>query len=814
MRALVPARGQRPLPTGLIAALPCGDVVPNRATAACTFFDMSLELCRPCQLTTRSGFSADGRTHKMLRTMVRSEDARFLTGTGRYTADLKLEGCLEACLLRSPHAHARIDSIDVRAAMTIDGVKAVLTGAELESRGIGALPADSAVRNRDGSSVSAPPWRLLASDTVRHVGEAVAMVVADTEAAALDAVELIEVVYEPLLVSVAGDDNVQPCVDWEIGDAEAVGTAFDAAAEIVSVDIINNRVVVNPLETRAAVGMYELQTGRYTLYTPSQGVHLLRKLLAQPVLGVNEDRLRVVTHDVGGGFGMKFGAFPEQGLVLVAARILGRAVRWVGTRSEAFVADAHGRDNRAHARLALDSDGRFLALKIEAAANLGAYLTSYGVGTATVSFTKMAGHVYRIPAIHVRVKGWLTNTAPIEAYRGAGTPEMVYLLERLIERAAHDTGADALELRRRNLVTTEELPYTTPVGCIYEDGDFAAIVDAALQRAEWASFDARRTMSRKRGLLRGIAVAPYVKVTSGEPGETASVSLRQDGLVEVRVGTQDSGQGHATAFAMLVAERLEIPVEEIIVIQGDSDYLPSGAGTGGSSSLVLDADTLPRATHRFIERARDLAADVLEAAVGDVEYVRGWLRIVGTDRELSLRELAPHVSVEHPCAGDAEFEGNDASYPNGAHVCEVEIDPDTGVVTVERFTAVDDIGHVWHPQIAAGQVHGGVTQGIGQALYEHTVYDVESGQLVTGSFMDYCLPRADDLPCFDTSWRPTATLANELGVKGIGEQGPVGAPPAVMNAIANALGVDSLQMPATSERVWRAIKQSRETGQP
>ena len=651
------------------------------------------------------------------------------------------------------------------------------------------------------------------------------MVVANTEWAARDAAETIQIEYEELPVRVFSPSSSgisvgeRCCIEWEAGDRQAVDGAFDGAATRVSVEVVNNRIVVCPLETRCAIGQFDENPdadadadadaagagGRYTLYTPSQGVHFLRQLLARPVLGVAEDRLRVVTHDVGGGFGMKFGAFPEQGLVLIAAKVLGRPVRWVGTRSEAFVADAHGRDNRALAELALDEAGRFLALRVRSAANLGAYLTSYGVGTATTSFTKMVGHVYRIPAIHVQVDGWLTHTAPIDAYRGAGTPEIVYLLERLIEHAAHQIGVDRSELRRQNMVGADELPYTSPFGRTYVDGDFPAIFDKALHLAEWESFESRRQNARANGMLRGIGVAPYVKVTSGSPGESASVLLRPDGRIEVRVGTQDSGQGHATSFAQIVAERLGISPEHILVVQGDSDLLPSGAGTGGSSSLVMDAETLSNASDRFIERARALAADVLEAAVADVEFDRGWLRVVGTDHRIGLLALAEHMPAGHPCVGHAAFDGDDASYPNGAHVCEVEVDADTGVTRVVRFVAVDDIGRVWHPMIAEGQVHGGVAQGIGQALCERTVYEPETGQLLSGSWLDYCLPRADDLPEFESSWQPTSA-ANALGVKGIGEQGPVGAPPALMNALADALGNDSVQMPATPERVWRAMR--------
>ena len=742
--------------------------------------------------------------------MIRIEDDRFLRGAGRYTADLDFPDCLHACLLRSPHAHARIVSIDTKSARDAPGVVAVFTSADLEAHAIGSLACERPVKNRDGTSLHAPPWRLLALETVRHVGDPVAMVVAETEEAAKDGSELIEVEYEELTAAVTLPKGESRCLDWEIGDQAAVDAAFSSAAATVSIEMVNNRIVVNPLEPRAAIGAYDVESQRYTLYLPSQGVHFIRRLLAEPVLGIPEEKLRVVTYDVGGGFGMKFVAFPEQGLVLFAAKQLNRPVRWIGTRAEAFVADTHGRDQLGQAELALDERGQFLALRVSCAANLGAYLSAYGVGIVTTSFTKMAGSVYRIPAIHVRVKGLLTNTAPTEAYRGAGTPEMVYLMERLIERAARQLGVDRLELRRRNLVTSSELPYTTPLGRKYEDGDFPAVFEEALNQSQWRTFDARREAANQQGKLRGIGLAPYVKVTNADPGECAMVSLTSDGQIEVRIGTQDSGQGHASSFAQLVAELLGIDVGHITVIQGDSDLLPSGSGTGGSSSLIVDAETISTASDRFIERARSIAADVLEAATADIECEAGRLLIVGTDRGIGLLELAAHLpkGPAGGCVGNAAFDGDSASYPNGTHVCEVEIDPETGATQILRFTAVDDIGRVWHPPIAEGQVHGGVVQGIGQALYEHTVYEPSSGQLLSGSFMDYCLPRADDLPEIDAHWKPTPA-ANKLGVKGIGEQGPVGAPPAVMNAIADALGDHTIQMPATPERIWQAINSGR-----
>lgn len=738
--------------------------------------------------------------------MNRLEDKRLLNGTGRFIADLDFPGCLHAGVLRSSQGHAHIVSIDVEQARLSSGVVGVFTAADLAAAGIGSIQEDSGIKNRDGSALNLPTWHLLAHETVRYAGDPIALVVAESEVEALDAMERIIVQYQPLAAMVEVSNAESRCLDWDIGESVDTERALEQAPIKVSARIVNNRIVVNSLETRGAVGEYDSVRDRYTLYTPSQGVHGLRKLIAGPVLGISQDQLRVVTHDVGGGFGMKFVAFPEQGLVLFAAKKLQRPVRWVGSRSEAFLADTQARDHLARGELGLDEQGRFVALRIRCAASLGAYVSCYGVGTITASFTKMAGSVYRIPNLYVSVAGMLTHNAPTDAYRGAGTPEMVYLIERLIERAATLTGIDRIELRRRNLVTPAQYPYRTAVGRVYRDGDFPAVFEEALRVGEWASFETRRTLAAHRGKLLGIGIAPYVKITSAEPGESAAVMLRSGGFIEVQVGTQDSGQGHATSLALLVGEHLGVSIERIKVIQGDSDLLPSGSGTGGSSSLVVDVETVMRASDRFIDQARALAADVLEVAMVDIGYGKGQFNVIGTDRSVGLCELAAHLScgVANSCVGRASFDGDDSTYPNGAHVCEVEVDSDTGQTRIVRFVAIDDIGRVWHPQIAAGQVHGGVAQGIGQALHEHTVYDNASGQLLSGSFMDYALPRADDLPMFVTAWKPT-TAFNEMGVKGIGEQGSVGAPPALINAIADAIGTHEVQMPATSEQIWRLM---------
>ena len=738
---------------------------------------------------------------------LRVEDERFLRGTGRYTSDLEFPHALQAVIVRSPHAHASLGPVDIGAALGCEGVIAVFTGRDLVSAGIGALPCRAEIDTSDGAPLRAPDWRLLAADTVRYVGEGVVMVVAESLDAARDAAEVLDIDYRLRPARVDLQDPYARCFDWEIGDAEATRAAFARAAHITSMSLFNNRVIVNPLETRSAVGVYDSDTGRYTLYTPCQGVHMIRSMLAGPVLGVDAERLRVCTPDVGGGFGIKFAVYPEQGLVLFAARALGRPVRWVADREEAFLADAHARDHRSEASLALDEDGRILGLRISTLANLGAYLTGYGPNTATHGYAKMLGHVYRVPTAHLRVRGVLTHSAPVEAYRGAGTPEMVYLVERLVEVAAEEIGVDRVELRRRNLVTAGEMPYTNPSGRKVRDCDFPGLLDYAIARSAWEGFPARRTRAHARGLARGIGLSFYLHGTSAEGREHVEIRLDASGYIEVRCGTQDSGQGHATSFARVLGRRLGIDPARIRVRQGDSDWLPGGAGTGGSSSLVIGSAAVLRAADVFVERAREQAADRLEAAAIDLEYSTGAFRIAGTDRVLSLFELAADLPDEaEGCAGRASATHEDATFPAGVFVAEVEIDPDTGNVALIAFTSADDIGRVMDDAIARGQIHGGAVQGIGQAMLERTVYDPQEGQLQSGSFLDYAMPRADDVPSLDCAWCPEG-VAGKRELKGVGEVGTIGAPAAIVNAVANALGHQRIDMPALAEATWRALGQ-------
>jgi len=740
----------------------------------------------------------------------RLEDRRLLTGTGNFVEDLNLPGQLYAHMLRSPHAHARIVSIDTQDAKSHNGVAAVVTGADVAKAGLGAMPCRTPVKSRDGSPMRAPERPVLANVTVRYVGDGVAMVVAATPAEARSAAELIQVDYEELAADIDLADQGALCFDWEKGDADAVDKAFAEAHRTVTLRARNNRLVVAPMETRGAIGDYDAGDDRYTLYTQSQGVHLIRNVIANAIMNIPPERLRVVTQDVGGSFGMKLVVYPEQALVLFASRRTGRPVKWVGDRGDAFLTDAHGRDHVSEASVALDADGRFLAMRASVRANLGAYLSTLGPLIPTDALAKVYGYVYEVPALYLRVQGILTHTTPLDAYRGAGKPEINYLIERLIEKAARETGADRVALRRRNLIPANAMPYTNALGFTWDVGDFDKVLDRALSVSDWKGFESRRGEAASRGLKRGIGLGLYLHATGGASAEVSQVELMADETVVVRTGTQSSGQGHETAFAMLVAERLEVSVEKVRVVQGDTEAIAAGGGTGGSSSLPIGATTIRRATDQMLEKATSLAADALEAAVADVEYGGGEFTVAGTDVRMGLFELASRLEREigSGCLGEASFEGDNLTCPNGAYVCEVEIDPQTGTVRIARYTAVDDLGRVLHPLIAEGQIHGGLAQAIGQALMEEAVYDRESGQLLSGSFMDYCLPRADDIPLFNAEQVGDPSKNNPLGMKGAGEAGTIGGCAPVINAIADALGHDRIEMPATPERVWRALNES------
>ena len=752
----------------------------------------------------------------------RVEDFRFLRGEGRFSDDLDVPGQAYAYFVRSPHAHAEIESVDVAGARSAPGVLTVFTGSDLDADGMGGLPCVAPVVNRNGTAMGMPRYPVLAVDRVRHVGEAVAVVVAETPDAARDGAEQVEVGYAPLPAvadTAAALDEAAPVIwpaeapgnlsfDWEVGDEAAVDEAFLAASHVVEIKIINNRVAPSSIEPRSATGEFSADDGRYTLRTGSQSSHTLRDCLAEPVLGVPAEKLRVVSPDVGGGFGTKIFTYPEHGAVLWAARKLGRAVKWTAERGEVFLADAQARDHATTAELALDGDGNFVAMRISALASMGAYLQNFGPFIPTAS-APLYGSSYAIPAVHVRVRGVYTNTVPVDAYRGAGKPEATYVTERLVDAAARATGIPRDQLRRRNFIAADQMPYTSATGIQVDSGDFGANFDKCLALADWEGFEERRAGAEGRGKLRGIGFGTYVEMSHGLAPEFARIEVEPEGLLRVHVGTQSNGQGHETAFAQLVSERLGVPFDSVRLVYGDSDQIPGGGGSMGSRSLVSGGSALHLAGDDLIEKGRELASDKFEAAAEDIDFRDGMFVVRGTNRSVSLFDLDGPPGANF--SGAAVFEDTPVTFPNGVHICEVEIDPDTGEVSIERFSVVNDFGKVMNPLLVEGQVQGGVAQGIGQALLEHCVYDPGSGQLLSGSFLDYAVPRADDLPPIDVDRNEIPCSTNMMRSKGVGEAGATGSPPAVVNAVIDGLaarGVTHMDMPLWPQSVWRALQAS------
>ncbi|MDQ8727157.1 xanthine dehydrogenase family protein molybdopterin-binding subunit [Bradyrhizobium sp. LHD-71] len=747
--------------------------------------------------------------------IARLDERKLLTGSGRFTADVWPANAAHAVFVRSPHAHARIVSIDIDAARRAPGVRAVLTAADAKADGLGELICPTSL---PGHALVDPHRSILADNNVRFTGEAVACIVADTLAQAADAAELIVVDYQPLASvtdtgrAVGGaqiwpqaQDNIS--FEWSTGDLAATEQAFAEAARVVSLDIVNNRVAVAPIEMRCAWGRYDASEDRYLLHTPSQGVFFIRDCLAEQVFHVAPERIDVVTGDVGGAFGMKIVPYPEHACVLWAAKVTGRPVVWISERGESFLTDTHARDHVTRASLALDTKGRILALKHDVIANLGAYLSAVSPTVPTLGYAKMAPSVYAVPVMHVRVRGVFTNTAPTDAYRGAGKPEALFVLERLIDTAARDMGIDPAQLRRRNLIGAKMLPYKTAAGQTYDAGDFAAALNEALKLGDKLGFEKRRKRSAKAGRLRGLGCSFYIHGTGGDPDETSKVVAESSGVLAAYTSRQDSGQGHRTVYAQILADRFGIPIDRIDVRQGDSRTVLPGGGTGGSSSLIIGGVAMIAAGAAMIEKARELAARELEVAAPDLEYRDGAFVVKGTDVRLDLFELA--ARAPQPLEGLAKFAENNASYPYGCQIAEVEIDPETGAVEIVSYLSVDDLGQLIHPAMATAQLVGGIVQGLGQALYEHVRYDPDSGQLTTASFMDYTLPHADDVPSINVAFIGTATKNNSLGVKGAGECGTMGAAPTVINAVVDALaahGVRHLDMPATPEKIWQALQ--------
>jgi carbon-monoxide dehydrogenase large subunit len=760
----------------------------------------------------------------------RKEDPVLLRGEGRYTDDLNRPGQLYGVMVRSRVAHGVLRSVDIGAARDMAGVHAVITAADLDAAGIRNMPA-AAGKHRDGTPTPRPPQRPLAVDKVRYVGEPIAMAVADTSKLAKDAAEAIFVDIDPLPAVTTASAAAAPdapvlhadapgniCLDFHYGDSAEVAAAFARAAHVTKLSIRNNRIVVCPMEPRSAIAEFDAEADRLVLRLGCQGVFGQRNLLSN-ILGVPVEKLRVLTGNVGGSFGMKASAYPEYICLLQAARTLGRPVKWTDERSESFLSDSHGRDHEMTAELALDAEGKFLALRVSGYGNLGAWLSNATTIPPTMNTVKNIIGVYATPLIEVSTKCVFTNTTPVGAYRGAGRPEGNYYMERLVETAAREIGIDRVELRRRNHIRPEQMPYRSPSGMLYDSGEFPTVMEKALQAGDWDGYATRQAATRARGKVRGRGIGHYLEVTADAGNEMGGVRFEPDGNVTIITGTLDYGQGHASPFAQVLADRLGIPFDRIKLLQGDSDELIAGGGTGGSRSMMQSGGAIVAASDIVIAQGKQIAAHFLEAAVADIEFFRGRFSIAGTDRSIGIMELAVRLRTEARLPDDVPrtldvshiFKGVPSAFPNGCHIAEVELDPDTGMVEIVSYATVNDFGVLVNPMLVAGQAHGGIAQGIGQALIESVVYD-EDGQMLTGSYMDYGLPRASDLPGLGFESHAVPARTNPLGAKGCGEAGCAGSLPAVMNAVVDALsefGITHIDMPATPHRIWQAIQAAR-----
>jgi carbon-monoxide dehydrogenase large subunit len=764
----------------------------------------------------------------------RREDMALLTGRARFIDDIDLPGQLHASFVRSPHAHARIGGIDPAAALAVPGVVAVLTGADLLADGVGVLQAPAALKGRKGAPIHNPPQLAISADKARHVGDTVAMVIAETSVAAREGAAAVEVDYEALPSVTAGVEALAAgaprvwddlpsnlAVDWETGNRASVDAAFASAAHVARLDLVNNRVIVAALEPRGATAAYDPVEGRYTLYTPTGGGTVIQTDLADKGLKVPAASIRVVTPEVGGGFGIKNYIYPEQIAVCWAAKRLGRPVKWFATRDDSFPTDRHARDHVMHAELALDRDGRFLAIRCRTVSNMGAYLTASGPIIPTSGGTRMLTNAYRIPLAYAETQCVFTNTTSVAAYRGAGKPEYCYMVERLVDRAARDLGLDPQELRARNLVRPEDMPYRTPTGLVYDSGDFTLNMADALRVADRDGFAGRAAAARRAGKRRGLGFSVYTEPDGFKDGRVG-LQFDPSGHLTLTMTGQTNGQGHATTFAQVAASRLGIPAGSIHVVQGDTDRVGYGSGTGGSRTATVAGTAIYHASIKLVEKGRRIAAQLLEASAEDIAFEGGRFSVAGTDRDVTIQQVARAAFDDSKVPPDMElgfdasyhFSAKAYSYPCGCHVAEVEIDEETGVVSVVRYALVSDFGTVINPMLLEGQLHGGIVQGIGQALYEDCRYDPDSGQLVTGSFMDYCLPRAVHVPQFDWGRNETMCTTNPLGIKGCGESGPTASMPAVMNALMDALkdcDTAGLDMPATPEKVWRVLRTAKES---
>ncbi len=771
--------------------------------------------------------------------LLRREDYRFLTGAGQYTDDVTLPGQTYGVFLRSPYAHARIKSIDTSKAAKAQGVVMIFTGADLAEAKVGGLPCGWLIHSKDGTPMKEPGHPVLAQGKVRHVGDQVALVVAETWLQAKDASELIEVDYEelPPVIDISTADGAgsavhddvpnNVCYDWGHGSKEAVDAAFATATCVSTLEFTNNRLIPNAMEPRAANATYTRHDESYTLYVANQNPHVERLLMCAFVLGLPESKVRVIAPDVGGGFGSKIFLYAEETALIWATKRVGRPIKWTAERSESFLTDAHGRDHATRAELAMDAEGHFLAMRVKTIANMGAYLSTFATSVPTILYATLLAGQYKTPAIYAEVKAVFTNTAPVDAYRGAGRPEATDVVERLVETAARDMKMDPAEIRRKNFIT--EFPYATPVGLTYDTGDYEAHLAKAISIADVAGYPARKAASAAKGKLRGLGYSCYIEACGLAPSniagalgaraglfEAGEVRVHPTGTVTVFTGSHSHGQGHETTFAQVVAAKLGIAVEAVEIVHGDTGRVPFGMGTYGSRSLSVGGTAIVKAVDKIIAKGKKIAAHLLEAADTDIEFENGEFTVKGTDKKVPFGSVALTAYVPHNYPLDklepglnenAFYDPTNFTYPSGSYVCEVEVDPETGKTHVEKFTAVDDFGNIINPMIVSGQVHGGIAQGLGQAMMEGCVYDTESGQLLTGSYMDYVMPRADDLPNFTVAHTITPCTHNPLGVKGCGEAGAIGSPPAFINALTDALGVRDIAMPATAERVWRVANQ-------
>ena len=768
----------------------------------------------------------------------RKEDYRFITGEGHYTDDINLPGQTYACFVRSPHAHATINGIDKAAAEAAPGVIGVFTGEDVAADGIGGVICGWMIHSKDGSPMKAGPHPILAQGKARYAGDNVAVVVAETLAQAKSAAEMVDVDYT-ILDAVSATASAQAAgaaqvhdeapnntvYEWELGDKAKTEAAFASAAHVTKLDIVNNRLVPNPMEPRAAIGAYDKGTGNYTLYTTSQNPHVARLVLSAFVGIAPEHKLRVIAPDVGGGFGSKIFIYADETVCVWVSKRVGRPVKWTSDRSEAFLCDAHGRDHVTQAELALDGDGKMLGLRVKTIANMGAYLSTFASSVPTYLYATLLSGQYNLPTIYAEVDAVYTNTAPVDAYRGAGRPEAAYVVERLVETAAREMGVDPAELRKRNFI--REFPHETPVIMTYDTGDFEASLNKAMELADQAGFAARKAEAASRGKLRGLGYSAYIEACGIAPSaavgslgagvglwESAEVRVNPTGNVEILTGSHSHGQGHETTFAQLVSHRLGVPIDQVEIVHGDTDKVQFGMGTYGSRSGAVGMSAISMALDKVEAKAKKVAAHLMEASEQDIEFKDGTLSVAGTDKSMAFAEVALSAYTAHGLGGSdlepglkegAFYDPSNFTFPAGTHICEVEVDPDTGVTEIVRFTAVDDFGEIINPMIVEGQIHGGIAQGVGQALLEGCVYD-DDGQLLTGSYMDYCMPRADNLPSIAVDATKTPCPSNPLGIKGCGEAGAIAAPAAVMNAITDALGVTDVPMPATPQTVWNAIR--------